>query len=228
MKVRNIVKQKSLQTIIIAGLCLLILGTTANAEEGGSGHYAAGGVATLIDLAPTAPGLIVQPLYLHYNGSAGKSKTIPVANLIAVDLDATIDALTLGGIYTFEQPVLGAHYSVGIYVPYMMMDVTATVTGKTGTVSQTDSVDGIGDVTLIPVMLAWKSDVWQFNALLPIYAPTGDYEVGRLANAGLNYWTVDPTVGVSYANEKTGLNFALHTGITFNTENNDTNYRSGS
>lgn len=51
---------------------------------------------------------------------------------------------------------------------------------------------------------------------------------GRLANPGLNYWTFDPTIGVSYNNAKTGLNAAVYAGIGFNTENNATNYKSGS
>jgi len=82
-------------------------------------------------------------------------------------------------------------------------------------------------VTLMPAMLAWKSGSWQLDALLPIYAPTGDYDVGRLANPGLNYWTVDPTVGASCNNEQTGFNAALHLGWSFNTENPDTNLQSG-
>jgi hypothetical protein len=76
-------------------------------------------------------------------------------------------------------------------------------------------------------MIAKKTDVWQWSALLSIYAPTGEYEQGRLANPGLNYWTVDPTAGVSYNNEKTGFNAALYGGITFSSENSDTDYQSG-
>ena len=63
--------------------------------------------------------------------------------------------------------------------------------------------------------------------MLFIYAPTGDYEVGSLANLGRNYWTFDPTIGVSYSGAESGLNAALHTGFAINTENNDTRYKSG-
>jgi len=221
-------KHMSLRTIVIVGLCLLICGTTVNAEESGAGHYAAGGVATMADLAPTESGWVIQPLYVNYTGSAGNSKSIPEAGVVAIDIDAKVDALTLGGVYTFEKLVLGAHFSAGVYVPYVKMDVSGTVTSAGSSIFQSDSVSGIGDITLLPLLMAWKYDVWQFNALIPVYAPTGDYEVGRLANLGLNYWTVDPTVGVSYNNGKTGFNFALHAGVTFNTENSDTNYHSGS
>jgi len=213
---------------IMAGLFVLMLCPAANAEEGGSGHYAVGGMATMIDLAPTDPGWLVQPLYLHYDGSASGSRVLPIAGVIAGEIDAEIDALTLGALYTFEQSVMGAHYSVGAYVPYMWVDVTASLKIGGTELSRTDSVSGLGDITLIPVMLAWTDGLWQFNASLPVYAPTGDYEVGRLANQGLNYWTLDPTVGAAYSNTETGLNFALIAGVTFNTENKDTNYKSGS
>ena len=94
--------------------------------------------------------------------------------------------------------------------------------------SRKDITSGIGDMTLIPIMMAWKSNFRQFNAMLPIYTPTGDYETGRLANPGLNYWTSEPTVGVSYNKDKIGLNAAGYLGTGFNTENTDTNYQSGS
>jgi hypothetical protein len=87
-------------------------------------------------------------------------------------------------------------------------------------------VDGFGDLTVIPAMLAWKSGEWQFNALLPIYAPTGSYKDGRLGNPGLNYWTFDPVVGVAYSSQK-GLNALLHVGYAMNTENSATRYKSG-
>ena len=107
------------------------------------------------------------------------------------------------------------------------MDVKGKVDTPLGTVSRRDSQTGLGDMTLIPAMLAWKTGRWQWNALLPISAPTGGYETGRLANPGLNYWTFDPTLGASYNNEKIGFNAALHEGITLNTENGSTNYQSG-
>ena len=106
---KNIAPRQFIESGIVAilvGLGALTLSLASSAEEGGTGHYAAGSVATLIDLVPTAPGWIVQPLFLHYDGDAGKSETLPIANLVASEVEATIDAFTLGGFYTFEQPVL--------------------------------------------------------------------------------------------------------------------------
>jgi hypothetical protein len=77
------------------------------------------------------------------------------------------------------------------------------------------------------VMMAWKSYRWQFNAALPICAPTGSYVVTRLANPGIDHRSFDATVGVAFSIEQTGFNFAVHAGFTFATESSDTNYRNG-
>lgn len=198
------------------------------AEEGGAGHYTPGGAATLIDLLPTKPGFILQPIYLYYKGDAEASRTYPVAGKIAANLEAEANSVTLGALYTFNPTVLGARYTVGIYAPYIWKEVTATISSVLGSIRRKDKVDGFGDITLIPVGLAWKIGNWQISGLLPIYAPTGSYEVGRLANPGFNYWTLDPTVQLSYGSEKSGFNAGLFAGMTFNTENDDTDYQSGS
>jgi hypothetical protein len=206
----------------------LVCPLAALAAEGGTGHYLPGGTATLIDLPPTKPGWVLEPIYLHYDGKTSASRSIPIAGTVAAGLNATSDAVLLGGLYTFEQTVLGAHYSAGAYLPYVWIDVKADIGTALGTRRRQDSASGIGDMTLIPAMLAWKSGFWQYNAFLPVYAPTGKYEKDRLANPGLNYWTFDPTAGVSYNNDKNGFNAALYAGISLNTENNATDYRSGS
>ena len=213
--------------IAIAGLLILVT-VIGRAEEGGGGHYAHGGAATLIDLLPTEPGFIVQPMYLYYTGDASRSTTFPIAGKVAANLDANLSSVTLGALYTFDRKILGAHYTVGVYVPYIWQEVKATLSSGLGKIKRDDKVDGFGDITLIPVGLAWKKGNWQFSGVLPVCAPTGAYKVGRLANPGLNYWTFDPTLSLAYASEKSGMNAALFTGMTFNTENTDTNYQSGS
>ena len=206
----------------------LVLSSPLVAEEGGAGHYIPGAMGTLIDTPPTKPGWVAEPIYMHYSGSASISRAFPKAGLLTTGLEASSDAAMLGAFYTFEPKVLGAHYTIGAFLPFVSIEVTGAVSSALGQRQRTDSVTGLGDISFIPAMLAWKSASWQFDALLTFYAPTGDYEVGRLANPGLNYWTIDPTIGFNYNNEKTGFNCALHTGITLNTENNDTYYQSGS
>ena len=212
---------------LAAFVAAMVLVYPAFAEEGGAGHYTPGAMATLIDLPPTKPGWVIEPVYLHYQGNVEVSRPLPVAGLLAANLEATSDAALLGGFHTFKEPIAGAWYSLGLFVPYVWMDATATVTTPLGAVQRHDTEAGIGDVTLLPVMLGWKHKDWLFDAVLPIYAPTGQYETGRLANPGRNYWTFDPTLGVAYNGAKSGLNAAVHTGFSINTENEATDYQSG-
>jgi hypothetical protein len=199
------------------------------AGEGGTAHVVPGANATLVDLVPTTPGTFFKPMYMNYSGSA--SAQIPTAAGVASNLDAQADTFVLGGGYTFDQTVLGgAHYSVAAFLPYSWLDVTASVQlPGGGSAGRHSKVSGFGDLTVVPVMLAWKtSDNWQVSALMPIYVPSGSYKEGRLGNPGLNYWTFDPMVGVAYTNKQSGFNAMLQAGYAMNTENPDTDYQSGS
>ena len=140
-------------------------------------------------------------------------RRVPTAAGVVANLNADANTLVLGGGYGFEQTILGgAHYSVAAFLPYTWLSISGN-SAALGGIQIQNSVSGIGDLTVVPVMLAWKSDNWQYDFLMPVYAPTGSYEVGRLGNTGLNYWTFDPIVGVAYSNAKSGLNAAIAPGL---------------
>ncbi len=207
---------------------ITLLSAAALAGEGGSSHVLPGATATLVDLPPSVPGTFFKPMYLNYDGSA--SVPTPTAAGIVADLKATVDTVVLGGGHTFEQTVMGgAHYTAALFVPYTWIDLSGEVQlPGGGQVEKHTKVDDFGDMTLVPVMLAWKIGEWQFDTMLPIYAPTGSYKEGRLGNPSLNYWTFDPNVGVAYSGKESGFNGMLRAGYAINTENNATEYESGS
>ena len=195
------------------------------AGEGGTSHIMPGANATLMDLPPTSPGGFFKPMYINYKGDA--SATVPTAAGVVANLNADANTFVLGGGYGLEETIFGgAHYSVAAFLPYTRLSISGNSAALGGLHIQ-NSVSGIGDLTVVPVMLAWKADNWQYDFLMPVYAPTGSYEVGRLGNTGLNYWTFDPIVGVAYSNAKSGLSAAAHLGYALNTENNATSYKSG-
>ena len=212
---------------LMAGVAMLLLGLppAAEAGEGGTSHIMPGANATLVDLPPTSPGGFFKPMVIHYRGDA--SARVPTAAGVVANLDAAADTFVLGGGYGFESTVLGgAHYSMAAFLPYTWLSISGNSQALGGLRIQND-VSGFGDLTVVPVMLAWKADHWQYDFLMPIYAPTGSYQVGRLGNTGLNYWTVDPIVGVAYSNATSGFNAAAHLGYAINTENSATQYKSG-
>jgi hypothetical protein len=81
----------------------------------------------------------------------------------------------------------------------------------------------------MPLMVNYKVNP-DFNVefRLGLYAPSGNYQVGRLANTGKNFWTFEPVLGLRYFGQKNGLEATAFVGMDFNSENGDTNYKSGS
>src|SRR5262249_29753250 len=89
-----------------------------------------------------------------------------------------------------------------------------------------DHVTGIYDMAFVPMLVGYhKSQLEHMSFNLTIFAPTGSYEKGRLANIGLNVWTFTP--GFAYTKIWAAQNFELtsSTAVDFSTENNDTNYK---
>jgi hypothetical protein len=113
-------------------------------------------------------------------------------------------------------------------LPYVWMDVSADVSAKGITAQRSSQVNGLGDVVLMPLMLNQNlSPDFNINYRVAFYAPTGSYEVGRLANPGKNFWTVEPTVGFMYFGQTNGIEASIFIGADFNRSNPDTDYKSG-
>jgi len=135
---------------------LFAIPQTVNAGEGGTSHVLPGTNSTLVDLVPTKPGWFLKPMYMHYNGKA--SAQISTASRLTTNLDVTANTTVLGGGYTFKPTILGgAHYTAAAFLPYGWLDVSANVQTPVGTLRRKSSVSSFGDLTVVPVMLAWKN-----------------------------------------------------------------------
>ncbi|MGA2400747.1 MAG: transporter [Syntrophobacteraceae bacterium] len=220
---------KKLSFVIILALAFWTVLSRASvfAAEGGVGHYVPGAFADFGDMAPPS-GLAVLDWYNHYNGSAGAGRQVESGGVVSANLSITSNLEMLGAIYTFPCGILDGKFSAGVIIPYIWMDVTGTIThpgGKTST--RTDTANGIGDMILVPFWLGWTRGGFRWAVQLDVYAPTGDYNAGRLANAGFNYWTFEPLVSFSYISEKIGLEVSTTAGFDFNTNNDAIDYQSG-
>ncbi len=216
--------------------CALALAAISRAEEGGSAHYTPGTTASFIDVFPGQPGgLAVLNYFTYYDAKAPMSRTLEFGGLLTANAHATAYADTFVGIYQAPWDVLGGGLAFGVAVPYVWTEVKGQAQriqpdGTAGPVfSARDSANGFGDITLIPFMLGWTNILpdLKLDARLSIFAPTGEYEQGRLANVGKNYWSFEPGVMASWFSSKIGTEVSLYTGIDFNTRNNATDYQSG-
>jgi hypothetical protein len=207
---------------------------TAFAEEGGSGHYLPGAMASFIDGVPLQETFVTRLNVVNYDGSIDDDVRVPIGGLSTLGADAKSWAYALTLLW---RPALDLgekwSYAMSSTIPFVTMDVSAAVltNGPAGgqiAVNRSDSQSGLGDLVLIPLMLNYNVDP-DFNVefRLAAYAPTGDFEVGRLANTGKNFWTAEPTFALRYLGQKNGREASLFIGANFNEENPDTNYKSG-
>ncbi len=91
-----------------------------------------------------------------------------------------------------------------------------------------DSESGPFDITFAPLIASYhvsEMEHWSFG--LYVSAPTGRYEAGKLANVGLNNWTLAPSVGYTKLFLKGGLEISALGAIEFYTRNPDTDYQNG-
>lgn len=217
----------------LACLAVASLSHIAWAEEGGSGHYFPGSMSSFVDGVPPSETVILRLNVLDYQGEFDDGIHVPVAGLAALDVEVDSFAVALTGLW--RPPIdLGEKwsYAAAITVPYIDLDVEADVAIPNDpmqrTVRRKDSASGLGDILLLPLMLNYNvSPALNYNFRVGLYAPSGEYEAGKLANQGKNFWSIEPTAAMIYLNPKTGRELSAFLGVTFNQENDDTDYKSG-
>lgn len=216
--------------VLVATLCGFSLSFPSRilAEEGGTGHYLPGAIASFVDATPSQPTFVTRLNGIYYEGS--RSGALPIAGLAPLNVDAQSYAtgLTLLWRPKFELAP-GLSYAMSATVPYVWLEVQGDLTAGGTTVRRSSRENGLGDMVLMPLMLSWtlSRDV-HLDFRTGVYAPTGSYEVGRLANTGKNFWTIEPTLGVLYFGQQNGIEASVYIGMDFNTENQATSYQSGS
>jgi hypothetical protein len=237
-------RKKPLKGVAVSIILALALGialapaTRVLAAEGGAGHYLPGAVATFIDEAPPkeTPFALENQFY-YYSGSVDRGRQLRLGGIVAGNISATSYAEAPLFAYRSPLSLLGGDFAFAISIPYVWLDVngevslsrTRLIDGRVveRIVTRSDSADGLGDITLIPFWWAWTIGDLKWDVRLMIFAPTGEYNVGQLANVGLNYWTFTPMVTASYLSSKYGFEITSSIGLDFNTENTATDYQSG-
>lgn len=217
----------TLSSAFLSIACGGLAGTTW-AEEGGSGHYAPGAVASFVDQMPGRPAWAVANYFMYYSGSANGREALPIGGQVSYGLESQAWANSVLVLRETDFSLLGGKYGFAFAIPLVGIDAKADVTGPLGnTFRERDDTAGIGDITVYPFMVGWVSGDVKGDVRLGVYVPTGAYEKGRLANVGKNFWTFEPLATVSWLSSKTGLEMTGFAGFDFNTWNTETDYKSG-
>jgi hypothetical protein len=136
-------------SLLAAGVGWVLSPALAPAEEGGSGHYFPGSMASFIDGVPPTETLLVRFNGLYYDGSAGLNREIPIAGLATVG--ATARTWGAGFTVLWRPPFElgeGWSYAMSATIPLINLDVSANVqatlaSGLPGTVARSSSISGL-------------------------------------------------------------------------------------
>jgi hypothetical protein len=204
-------------------------GVFIRAEEGGRGHTLAGDKGTFAGVLPSESGPVFRFKMVFYDGDVEKNKTTSVGQDQYAELDRSYSSSQFELAFVKGEPGedwrMGAEICLPLFyesdTAYFQQNGVYDVAGYLY-----DYEGGIGDLSFIPFMIGKQIGSNHFKTGVRLYAPTGEYRMGSLAQGGLNYWTYSPFIG--YTNLVPGEHeISIHTGYDINERNTDTDYKSG-
>lgn len=219
----------------VVGLSLLglglALGPPAHSAESAKGVYLLGFRDGFAGVMP-GPGAYLQNDFYVYSGSADADVTVPIGAGLLADVDATVVADIMTGLYVLPGEVLGGSLAINATLPVGWQKIEAgaelTVPGPIPPLSRGISDDDlqIGD-PLLGAAIGWHSGNFHWQIATFVNIPVGSWERSRIVNMGFNRWAVDVTAAGTWFDPEQGWEASAAIGVTFNGKNLDTDYETG-
>jgi hypothetical protein len=219
--------RRPLPTAIVAAACLVAIAaasTRAQAAEAGLGSYGLG-TNTFNAGATPPPGTYMTNIFAYYHAEINGA--VPFAR-VTLNAGAKFDFYTtaVNVLYVPERKVLGGNLGLSLTVPAGFVVFEADVRVGPLAVAREVSGGGLGDI--VPrVQLGWQNGDLSHTLWLQAVTPTGRYSPSFAPNIGLNRPGIDTGLAVTYMDKRTKLQFSGAAGVTFNFENDLTDYRTG-
>ena len=193
------------------------------ASEGGTSNYLPGYCDVLAGVLPP-PGTYLKQYFLNYEGDV--SRVVAEGRIQAdAKLQTPISLSTFSRVT--EKRILDSNYAFALVVPVLKAQLSASIQSPPPVRSVDKSMSGLGDIIISPIVLGWHNGRSHRLAQFAVYAPTGNYNVERFVNSGLNRWAIELDYWYTFLDTKAGVEFDLAPGYTIPFSNPDTNYRSG-
>jgi hypothetical protein len=215
---------------VFGAAILTFSAATAFAAEGGSSFYLLGQRGQGAAVLPPEGLFLSVPSYL-YSGDMGGSLNLPLGASLALGVDADLFLTLPTAIWVTSKDVLGGDLALtGTFVlGNADLDASATLAIPglgVGTASISDERWAVGDPA-VGVIVGWNVEKLKYLLSTSVNVPVGDYDAGRLSNVSLNRWAWDLTGAATWLDPESGIELSGAAGITFNGENDDTDYETG-
>ena len=219
----------ALRCAALAGL-FVAGASSVQAAEGAAGFYLIGSKTSMAGFLPP-PGTYVQDLNFFYSGSSNVSLDLGGVEVTGgVDANVYYKLPTL--LWVSDKKVLGGNIALTAITPIGWKDVSAgaEITGPGGGVIVPgpfeDSGTHFGD-PVVGGIIGWHQGNWHWNITTLVNVPIGYWKEGNLDNIGFNRWAFDTTGAVTWLDPTIGLELSVASGFTYNVENPDTDYKTG-
>jgi hypothetical protein len=225
------IKKKSKRLLLGAFTLIICFSSVGSslAVEGGLGRPISGmQITPYAGLIPPEPGLAVSVAETYYTGSIGGATQTEIAGLLVSNVDVKASFTPISLLYIWPTPGKEWNLASVVGFPLAWLQCEASLSLGPFAVRKKDDIFGLFDLVFTPIIASHhfsETDHLAFD--FTVWAPTGSYELGKLANLSLNNWTFIP--GVAYTKIIPEINLEL-SGIwdmEFYTENPDTHVQNG-
>jgi hypothetical protein len=208
---------KKLTTLIAGATIAMTCGLSARAEELWIPHMMGGdyGIATGA-LPPSGLYFINTNALMNWHLYSGSRNTNTNVNIF-------LEVPTL--FWSTPYKIFGAHYALSVSQPWTQIDVRPN-NNSIGDIARS----GLFNTIVSPIMLSWDLPRnLYFGAGLGVYIPNGN-STNPLTNPagnlnGNNFWTLEPSLAVSWLHD--GWNLSLKLYYDYNFKDRSIDYKSG-
>ena len=210
-------------------LLMFVATSFCHASEGGAAKPITGlQVLQYGAIIPPHPGWVFAINPAFYFGSLGGERQLPIAGLLAANVDVNISFVMFSGNYIWPTSSKRWNFASAVVFPLANVDTTANVILGNRLGQRSESQFSQFDMAFVPVAVSYHiSQLEHIGFNVTVWAPTGNYEVGSLANTGMNVWSFIPTFTYTRIFPTSNVSFDLNYGIDFDTKNSDTDYKNG-
>jgi hypothetical protein len=213
---------------VFVGVVLSSLVAVAGATESAGGRPVAGtAVNPAAGVVPDQPVLLFNFGAQAVDGTIGATKQIPIAGRVAAEAENTYTAQTLTLLKVWDTGPGAWHFASALSMVFMQTEVriSAFIPDAPGR-DLDDRASGLYDLAVTPIIAGYHFNKDEHLALsLRVWAPTGRYESGQLANLSQNVWTFIPTLAYTRFMPK-GWEASTVATLNISTRNSATDYQS--